>query len=152
MEKRYHVAVYHHFENGFDDRFEYSTIKEAEKAARGYVNGKMEPDGFHYDGAAVYDQHKNRCVRIFGDYPDERAQAQVLGLPFPKKGDSIEYVVVFHDHEGLQEEYYYRTSDHAREHLDLFRDVENASIYSRIDLISYNFSTKEKTILESIEF
>ena len=85
--KRYHVATYHHFENGFDDKFEYSTIREAEKAARGYVSGKMEPDGFRYDGAAVYDLRTNRCVRVFGDYPDERAQAQALGLSVPEYAD-----------------------------------------------------------------
>lgn len=66
--------------------------------------------------------------------------------------DNIEYIVVFHDHEGLQEEYYYQTSDYAREHFDLFRGAENASLYSRIDLVAYDFSAKEETILESIEF
>jgi len=85
--KRYLVAAYHHFENGFDSKFDYSTIREAEKAARGYVNGTMEPDGFRYDGAAVYDQRTNRCIRIFGDYPDERAQAQALGLSMPDYKD-----------------------------------------------------------------
>ena len=32
----------------------------------------MEDDGFKYDGAAVYDQQEHKCIRIYGDYPDER--------------------------------------------------------------------------------
>ena len=37
----------------------------------------MEDDGFKYDGVAVYDQQEHKCVRIYGDYPDEKAHAQV---------------------------------------------------------------------------
>jgi hypothetical protein len=66
--------------------------------------------------------------------------------------NNTEYIVVFHDREGLLEEYYYRTSESAREHFDLFRGAENASLYSRIDLVVYDFLAKEETILESIEF
>lgn len=66
----YLVTSYHHFENGFDDKLDYYTLKEAEKAAQGYVSGTMEEDGFEYDGAAVYDQREHKCVRIYGDYPD----------------------------------------------------------------------------------
>ena len=72
----YHVAAYHHFENGFDDKLDYSTLEEAEAAAQGYVAGTMEADGFAYDGAAVYDADTNVCLRVYGDYPDERAQTQ----------------------------------------------------------------------------
>ena len=32
------VAAYHHFENGFDDKLDYYTLEEAEKAAQGYVD------------------------------------------------------------------------------------------------------------------
>lgn len=32
----YHVAAYHHFENGFDDKLDYPTLEEAEAAAQGY--------------------------------------------------------------------------------------------------------------------
>mgnify|MGYP004654981907 FL=1 len=45
-------------------------------AAQGYVAGTMEADGFAYDGAAVYDADTNVCLRVYGDYPDEKAQAQ----------------------------------------------------------------------------
>ena len=31
---RYQVVVYHHFENGFDEKLEYRTIAEAKKIAR----------------------------------------------------------------------------------------------------------------------
>ena len=72
----YHVATYHHFENGFDDKLDYPTLEEAEAAAQGYVAGTMEADGFAYDGAAVYDADANVCLRVYGDYPDEKAQAQ----------------------------------------------------------------------------
>ena len=47
-----------HFENGFDDKLDYYTLEEAEKAAQGYVDGTMEDDGFKYDGAAVYGRIK----------------------------------------------------------------------------------------------
>ena len=68
-------------------RMEYPTRKEAEKVAQGYVDGTMEPDGFAYDGAAVYDLEQRTYLRIFGNYPDEAAQAQVTppdlsGQPF----------------------------------------------------------------------
>jgi len=72
----YHVAAYHHFENGFDDKLDYPTLEEAEAAAQGYVAGTMEADGFAYDGAAVYAADTNVCLRVYGDYPDEKAQAQ----------------------------------------------------------------------------
>ena len=76
-EHRYLVAAYHHFENGFDDKLDYKTLEEAERAAQGYVDGTMEHDGFQYDGAAVYDQLEHQYIRIYGDYPDEKAHAQV---------------------------------------------------------------------------
>lgn len=41
QERRYLVAAYHHFENGFDDKLDYYTLEEAEKAAQGYVDGTM---------------------------------------------------------------------------------------------------------------
>ena len=72
----YHVAAYHHFENGFDDKLDYPTLEEAEAAAQGYVAGTMEADGFAYDGAAVYDTSTGACLRIYGAYPDEKAQTQ----------------------------------------------------------------------------
>ena len=75
--RRYQVVVYHHSENGFDERMEYPTREEAEKVAQGYVDGTMEPDGFAYDGAAVYDLEQRTYLCIFGNYPDEAAQAQV---------------------------------------------------------------------------
>ena len=72
----YHVAAYHHFENGFDDKLDYPTLEEAVAAAQSYVAGTMEADGFAYDGAAVYDADTNVCLRVYGNYPDEKAQAQ----------------------------------------------------------------------------
>ena len=73
----YQVVVYHHFENGFDEKMEYSSLEEAEKAAQGYVDGTLEPDGFAYDGAAVYDLAARQYLRIYGNYPDEEAHAQL---------------------------------------------------------------------------
>ena len=92
--RRYQVVVYHHSENGFDERMEYPTREEAEKVAQGYVDGTMEPDGFAYDGAAVYDLEQRAYLRIFGNYPDEAAQAQVAppdlsGQPVTREGDTL---------------------------------------------------------------
>ena len=75
--KRYQVIVYHRTENGFDERREYPTLEEAERAAQGYVDGTLEDDGFAYDGAAVYDLQEKTYLRVFGAYPDETAQSQV---------------------------------------------------------------------------
>ena len=54
----------------------YQTLEEAEAAAQGYVAGTMEEDGFAYDGAAVYDAETRQCLRVYGDYPDEKAREQ----------------------------------------------------------------------------
>ena len=78
--KPYQVAAYHHFENGFDDKLDYQTLEEAEAAAQGYVAGTMEEDGFAYDGAAVYDTETRQCLRVYGDYPDEKAQEQAAAF------------------------------------------------------------------------
>ena len=80
MAAPYQVAAYHHFENGFDDKLDYQTLEEAEAAAQGYVAGTMESDGFAYDGAAVYDAETRQCLRIYGDYPDEKAQEQAAAF------------------------------------------------------------------------
>ena len=80
MAALYQVAAYHHFENGFDDKLDYQTLEEAEAAAQGYVAGTMESDGFAYDGAAVYDAETRQCLRVYGDYPDEKAQEQAAAF------------------------------------------------------------------------
>lgn len=79
MKPQYQVVVYHHFENGFDERLEYQTPQEAEKVAQSYVDGTMEEswvdpdpdDGFKYDGAGVYDLQEKRWVHVIGDFPIE---------------------------------------------------------------------------------
>lgn len=77
MEPPYEVAVYHHFENGFDERLDYQTLAEAEQAAQQYVAGTMEgEDGFAHDGAGIYDLNERRWLRVYGDFPDERAIEQ----------------------------------------------------------------------------
>lgn len=80
MAAPYQVAAYHHFENGFDDKLDYQTLEEAEAAAQGYVAGTMEEDSFAYDGAAVYDAETRQCLRVYGDYPDEKAQEQAAAF------------------------------------------------------------------------
>ena len=80
MAAPYQVAAYHHFENGFDDKLDYQTLEEAEAAAQGYVAGTMEADGFAYDGAAVYDAETHQCLRVYGNYPDEKAQEQAAAF------------------------------------------------------------------------
>lgn len=80
MAAPYQVAAYHHIENGFDDKLDYQTLEEAEAAAQGYVAGTMKEDGFAYDGAAVYDAETHKCLRVYGDYPDEKAQEQAAAF------------------------------------------------------------------------
>ncbi|MFQ7454010.1 MAG: hypothetical protein ACLRNQ_24435 [Flavonifractor plautii] len=77
-ERRYQVVVYHHLENGMDEKTEYATLEEAEQAARGYLDGTMEADGFAYEGAAVYDLLEKKWLRVIGDFP-------TLELPAAKK-------------------------------------------------------------------
>ena len=74
---RYQVVVYHHLENGFDEKLEYPTLAEAEKTAQRYLDGSMEDDGFQYEGAAVYGLQEKKWLRVFGHFPDEKAQEQV---------------------------------------------------------------------------
>ena len=97
MAPQYQVVVYHHFENGFDEKLDYQTLEEAEKAAQGYVDGTMESDGFAYDGAAIYDLQENRYLSIFGNYPDEKAQAQVEGREPPTVLEQEAPVSIVHD-------------------------------------------------------
>ena len=82
MEPPYEVVVYHHFENGFDEQLDYQTLAEAEQAAQKYVAGTMEgEDGFAYDGAGIYDLQENRWLRVYGNFPDERAIEQAKQAP-----------------------------------------------------------------------
>ncbi len=97
MAPQYQVVVYHHFENGFDEKLDYQTLEEAEKAAQGYVDGTMESDGFAYDGAAIYDLRENRYLSIFGNYPDEKAQAQVEAREPPTVLEQEAPVSIVHD-------------------------------------------------------
>ena len=85
MAPPYLVVAYHHFENGFDDKLDYQTLAEAEKAAQGYVDGTMEYDGFQYDGAAIYNQQTRKYLRVYGNYPDERAHAEAAGRDWVEK-------------------------------------------------------------------
>ena len=87
LTRAYQVAAYHHFENGFDDKLDYQTLEEAEAAAQGYVAGTMEEDGFAYDGAAVYDAETHKCLRVYGDYPDEKAREQAAS--FAQEHDAV---------------------------------------------------------------
>ena len=85
MAPPYLVVAYHHFENGFDDKLDYQTLAEAEKAAQDYVDGTMEGDGFQYDGAAIYNQQTRKYLRVYGNYPDERAHAETAGRDWVEK-------------------------------------------------------------------
>lgn len=67
----------------------YQTLAEAEQAAQGYEAGTTEADGFQYDGAAVYDQQAKQYLRIYGDFPDEKAQAQVAATQSPMVEEPI---------------------------------------------------------------
>ena len=94
MAPPYEVVVFHHFENGFDEKLDYQTLVEAEQAAQKYVAGTMEgEDGYAYDGAAVYDLQRGRWVRVFGNFPDEKAieqAAQALSGEQPTSPEQAE--------------------------------------------------------------
>ena len=74
---RYEVIVYHPFENGFDEKLDYPTLEEAAIVAQKYLDGSMEPDGFAYDGAAVYDLQSKMYLRVYGNFPDKTAQEHI---------------------------------------------------------------------------
>jgi len=102
MERRYLVVAYHHIENGFDEKLDYYTLEEAEKAAQGYVDGSLEPDGFQFDGAAVYDQQEKKYLRVYGDYPDDKAHAQVYGVIEPEQQEPEHFIHHFYVAEDIQ--------------------------------------------------
>ena len=87
-ERRYQVVVYHHLENGMDEKLEYATPEEAEQAARGYLEGTMEPDGFAYEGAAVYDLLEKKWLRVIGDFPTPEPPTAKEGQPLPPREDT----------------------------------------------------------------
>lgn len=80
QQPRYLVISYDHIENGTDEKLDYPTLEEAEKAARGYINGSLEEDGFAYEGAAVYDKQEERYVLTLGHFPvpDEARETEPL--------------------------------------------------------------------------
>ncbi len=102
QDRRYLVVAYHHFENGFDEKLDYHTLEEAEKAAQGYVDGSMEPDGFQFDGAAVYDQQEKKYLRVYGDYPDEKAHAEVHAVAEPVQTEPEHFIHHFYVAEDIQ--------------------------------------------------
>lgn len=87
-ERRYQVVVYHHLENGMDEKTEYATLEEAEQAARGYLEGTMEADGFAYEGAAVYDLLEKKWLRVIGDFPTPEPPAAKEEQPLPPQEDT----------------------------------------------------------------
>ena len=62
----------------------------------------MEDDGFKYDGAAVYDQQEHKCIRIYGDYPDEKAHAQVRASAEPEQQEPEHFIDHFYVAEDIQ--------------------------------------------------
>ena len=87
-QRRYQVVVYHHLENGMDEKLEYATPEEAEQAARGYLEGTMEPDGFAYEGAAVYDLLEKKWLRVIGDFPTPEPPTAKEEQPLPPREDT----------------------------------------------------------------
>ena len=92
--RRYQVVVYHHSENGFDERMEYPTTGRSRKSRSGLCG--------RHDGAGRLCLRWRGGLRFrtadlpahFGNYPDEAAQAQVTppdlsGQPVTREGDTI---------------------------------------------------------------
>lgn len=70
MAPQYQVVVYHHSENGLDEKREYQTPAAAEHAAQKYLDGTMDGEnGFSYEGAGVYDLQARRWVKTLGAFP-----------------------------------------------------------------------------------
>ena len=56
--------------------------RRRKQAAQKYVAGTMEgEDGFAYDGAGIYDLQEDRWLRVYGNFPDERAIEQAKQAP-----------------------------------------------------------------------
>ena len=70
------------------EKLEYATPEEAEQAARGYLEGTMEPDGFAYEGAAVYDLLEKKWFRVIGDFPTPEPPAAKEEQPPPPREDT----------------------------------------------------------------
>lgn len=69
MQPPYQVTTYHSVENGYDDKRDYQTLQAAQAAAQGFVDGTTEPDGFRYEGAAIYSRSEKKYIQQFGDFP-----------------------------------------------------------------------------------
>ena len=69
MQPPYQVTTYHSVENGYDDKRDYQTLQAAQAAAQGFVDGSTEPDGFRYEGAAIYSRSEKKYIQQFGDFP-----------------------------------------------------------------------------------
>ncbi|NBK79556.1 hypothetical protein D5272_13410 [bacterium D16-76] len=90
MAPRYQVVVYHSIINGFDEMPEYQTLQEAEQIARDFVSGKkvdyvyenMEEDGFHYEGAAVFDVQERQWLFVEGYFPVLEGDKELPYLPY----------------------------------------------------------------------
>ena len=100
--RRYQVVVYHHIENGMDEKREYETLQEAEKVARGYVDGTMEDDGFAYEGAAVYDLLERRWLHVIGNFPmpETSAKKEEILPPPAAQHEGTEGLANGHGHDG----------------------------------------------------
>ena len=62
MAPQYQVVAYHHFENGFDEKQDYQTLEEAEKAAQGYpMNGS-----YNNTGSNIQVSHSDTALTFSG--------------------------------------------------------------------------------------
>jgi len=112
--RRYQVVVYHHIENGMDEKREYETLQEAEKVARGYVDGTMEDDGFAYEGAAVYDLLERKWLHVIGDFPVPETFAQkveALPPPAPRRRAKVSPFVLHPEVPNADRHEYHITDD-----------------------------------------
>lgn len=68
----------------------YQTLQEAEQIARDFVSGKkvdyvyenMEEDGFHYEGAAVFDVQERQWLFVEGYFPVLEGDKELPYLPY----------------------------------------------------------------------
>lgn len=56
-------------------------LKELSTDSHYLLNGETFPFTFEYDGAGIYDLQENRWLRVYGNFPDERAMEQAKQAP-----------------------------------------------------------------------
>lgn len=80
----YRLAVYSFYRNHTERKERENFLKHYHGEYSGHSSGNDDvtyQDGFAYDGAGIYDLQENRWLRVYGNFPDERAIEQAKQAP-----------------------------------------------------------------------